>query len=83
MHNIPFPSHHPDKCDGANDLSPTWLDNFWRRLFSSVMGKILLAAFIALTVFAGSLAAAPTAGKEPLDAQTLNTIKSEVDKSRE
>jgi hypothetical protein len=83
MRNIPFPSHHPDKLDGANNLSPAWLDNFWRRLFPGDMPKILLPAVIALTVFAGSLAAAPTAEKEPLDDQTLNTIKSEFGKLME
>jgi hypothetical protein len=44
------------------------------------MHKTLLAAVIALTVSAGSLAAAPAAYKEPLDAQTLDTIKSEFGK---
>ena len=47
------------------------------------MRKTLLAAVIALTVSVGSLAAAPTAEKEPLDAQTLNTIKSEFGKLME
>jgi hypothetical protein len=83
MHNIPFTSHHPDKRDGANNLSPSWLDNFWRRLFPGDMRKTFLAAVIAWTVFAGSLAAAPTAEKEPPDAQTLNTIKSEFGKLME
>ncbi|MGF6413660.1 hypothetical protein [Paraburkholderia sp. MM5482-R1] len=41
------------------------------------MHRTLLAAAITLTVSAGSLAAAPGAYKEPLDAQALNTIKSE------
>jgi hypothetical protein len=41
------------------------------------MHKTLLAAAIALTVSAGSLAAAPAAYKEPLDAQTLDTIRSD------
>jgi len=40
------------------------------------MHKILLTAVIALTVFAGSLAAAPPTYKEPLDAKTLDTIRS-------
>jgi hypothetical protein len=47
------------------------------------MRKTLLAAAIALTVSAGSLAAAPAAYKEPLDAQTLDTIKSEFGKLME
>ena len=47
------------------------------------MHKTLLAAAIALTVSAGSLAAAPAAYKEPLDAQTLDTIKSEFGKLME
>jgi hypothetical protein len=41
------------------------------------MHKTLLAAAIALTVSAGSLAATPAAYKEPLDAQTLDTIRSD------
>lgn len=41
------------------------------------MHKTLLAAAIALAVFAGSLAAAPASYKEPLDARTVDTIKSE------
>jgi hypothetical protein len=45
--------------------------------------KTLLAAAIALTVFAGSLAAAPGTYKEPLDARTLDTIKSEFSKLME
>ena len=40
------------------------------------MRKTLLAAAIAVTVSAGSLAAAPTAEKEPLDAQTLIPLAS-------
>ena len=47
------------------------------------MHKTLLAAAIALIVSAGSLAAAPAAYKEPLDAQTLDTIKSEFGKLME
>jgi hypothetical protein len=47
------------------------------------MHKTLLAAAIALTVFAGSLAAAPGTYKEPLDARTLDTIKSEFSKLME
>ncbi len=38
------------------------------------MHRTLLTAAITLTVSAGALAAAPDAYKEPLDAQTLNTI---------
>jgi hypothetical protein len=41
------------------------------------MYKTLVAAATALTFSAGSLAATPAAYKEPLNAQTLNTIKSE------
>jgi hypothetical protein len=41
------------------------------------MHKTFIAAAIALTVSAGSLAAAPAAYKEPLDAQTLDTIRSD------
>ncbi|MBB6410897.1 hypothetical protein [Mesorhizobium sangaii] len=44
------------------------------------MRKTLFAAVIALTVSGGSLAAAPSAEREPLNAQTLNTIKSEFGK---
>jgi hypothetical protein len=47
------------------------------------MHKTLLAAVIALTFSAGSLAAAPSAEEEPLDAQILNTIKSEFGKLME
>ena len=47
------------------------------------MHKILLTAVIALTVSAGSLAAAPPAYKEPLDAKTLDTIRSEFSKLME
>jgi hypothetical protein len=47
------------------------------------MHKILLTAVIALTVSAGSLAAAPHTDKEPLDAQTLDTIRSEFSKLME
>ena len=45
--------------------------------------RTLFAVAIALTLSAGSLAAAPAAYKEPLDAQTLNTIKSEFGKLME
>ena len=44
------------------------------------MHRTLFAVAIALTLSAGSLAAAPAVYKEPLDAQTLNTIKLEFDK---
>ena len=47
------------------------------------MHRTLFSVAIALTLSAGSLAAAPAAYKEPLDAQTLNTIKSEFDKLME
>ena len=47
------------------------------------MHKILLTAVIALTVFAGSLAATPPTHKEPLDANTLDTIRSEFSKLME
>ena len=47
------------------------------------MHKTLFAVAIALTLSAGPLAAAPAAYKEPLDAQTLNTIKSEFGKLME
>ena len=47
------------------------------------MHRTLFAVAIALTLSAGSLAAAPAAYKEPLDAQTLNTIKSEFGKLME
>jgi hypothetical protein len=47
------------------------------------MHKTLLAAAIALAVFAGSLAAAPATYKEPLDARTVDTIKSEFSKLME
>jgi hypothetical protein len=40
------------------------------------MHKILLTAVVALTVSAGSFAATSAAYKEPLDAGTLNTIRS-------
>ena len=41
-----------------------------------IMQKMFLTAAFALTAFsAGSAAAAPTGYQEPLDAQTLNTIK--------
>jgi hypothetical protein len=43
----------------------------------------LLAAAIALTVSAGPLAAAPANSKELLDAQTLNTIRSDFRKLME
>jgi hypothetical protein len=47
------------------------------------MHRTLFAVAIALTLYAGSLAAAPAAYKEPLDAQTLNTIKLEFGKLME
>src|ERR1700694_1194679 len=47
------------------------------------MHKTLFAVAIALTLSAGPLAAAPAAYKEPLDAQTLNVIKSEFGKLME
>lgn len=47
------------------------------------MYKTVLAAAIALTVSTGSLSAAPAAYKEPLDVQTLDTIKSEFGKLME
>jgi len=47
------------------------------------MPKALLAIAIALTLSAGSLAAAPATYEEPLDAKNLNTIKSEFGKLME
>jgi hypothetical protein len=47
------------------------------------MHKTLLAAGIALAVSAGSLGAAPATYKEPLDVQTLDTIRSEFSKLME
>lgn len=47
------------------------------------MNGTLISVAIALTLSAGSLAAAPAAYNEPLDAQTLNTIKSEFGKLME
>ena len=47
------------------------------------MHRTFFAVAIALTLSAGPLAAAPAAYKEPLDAQTLNTIKSEFGKLME
>ena len=47
------------------------------------MHKTLLAAVIALAVSAGSLAAAPANSKESLDAQTLDTIRSDFRKLME
>lgn len=41
------------------------------------MYKMLLASVVALTVSAGSLAAAPAAYTDPVDAQSLDTIRSE------
>jgi hypothetical protein len=41
------------------------------------MYRMLLAGVVALTVSAGSLAAPPATYKDPLDAQTLNQIRSE------
>jgi hypothetical protein len=40
------------------------------------MHQRLLAVFVALTVSAGSFAATPAPYREPLDAKTLNTIRS-------
>jgi len=40
------------------------------------MYRMLLAGVVTLTVSAGSLAAAPAAYRDPLDAQTLNKIRS-------
>jgi hypothetical protein len=45
--------------------------------------QTLLAAAIALTVSAGSLVAAPGPYKEPLDVQTLDTIRSQFSKLME
>src|ERR1700724_901292 len=45
--------------------------------------EALLAAAIVLAVCAGSLAAAPADSKEPLDAQTLDTIRSDFRKLME
>ena len=45
--------------------------------------KTLLAAVIALAVFAGSLAATPANSKESLDPQTLDTIRSDFRKLME
>jgi hypothetical protein len=43
-----------------------------------IVQKMFLAAAFALTAFsAGSVAAAPAGSREPLDAQTLNTIKAQ------
>ena len=47
------------------------------------MHKTLLAAVIALTVSAGSLAAAPANSRESLDPQTLDTIRSDFRKLME
>ena len=47
------------------------------------MHKTLLAAFTGLAVFTGVAIAAPTAGKEPLDAASLSTIKSQFGKLME
>ena len=47
------------------------------------MHKTFLTVATALTLTAGSLAAAPAAYEEPLDAQTLNTIKLEFGKLME
>jgi hypothetical protein len=46
----------------------------------ALVHRTLFAVAIALPLSAGSLAAAPAAYKEPLDAQTLNTIKAEFAK---
>lgn len=48
------------------------------------MRKTLFAAAVALTVFsAGSVSAAPAAYTDPLDAQNLNTIRSQFSKLME
>jgi hypothetical protein len=47
------------------------------------MHKILLAALATLALFKGAVAAAPTVCTEPLDAATLNTIKSQFGKLME
>ena len=47
------------------------------------MHRTLFAVAIALALSTGSLAAPPAVHKEPLDAQTLNTIKSEFGKLME
>ena len=47
------------------------------------MHRTILAVAAALTLSAGSLAAAPATYNEPLDAQTLDTIKSEFGKLME
>ena len=47
------------------------------------MHRTLFAVAIALTISSGSLAAAPAAYEEPLDAQTLDAIKSEFGKLME
>jgi hypothetical protein len=48
------------------------------------MQKIFLATAFALTAFsAGSLVAAPAGSREPLDAQTLNTIKAQFSRLME
>jgi hypothetical protein len=50
---------------------------------TALMHRTLFAVAIALSLSAGSLAAAPAAYKEPLDAKTLNTIKAEFGKLME
>ena len=47
------------------------------------MHKTLLAAFTGLAVFTGAAMAAPVAGKEPLDAASVSTIKSQFGKLME
>ena len=47
------------------------------------MRKTLLTAFTALALAAGAATAAPAASKEPLDAATLGTIKSQFGKLME
>lgn len=47
------------------------------------MRKTRLAAFAALALSTGAVAAAPAVSKEPLDAATLNTIKSQFGKLME
>ncbi len=47
------------------------------------MHKTLLAAFAVLALSSGGVAAAPAVSKEPLDATTLNTIRSQFGKLME
>jgi hypothetical protein len=50
---------------------------------TALLHRTIFAVAIALPVAAGSIAAAPAAYKEPLDVQTLNTIKAEFGKLME